>query len=62
VIVGSVFDVFTLHLYAKWTFKNELLNNKMTMLANEVRELSGFEEKMGLNSMIENLDSANTII
>ena len=38
------------------------VNSKMTALADEIRELSGFEEKIGLDNMIENVNGANSTI
>lgn len=36
------------------------VNSKMTAIADEIRELSGTEDAMGLDAMVEHIGSANT--
>jgi uncharacterized repeat protein (TIGR02543 family) len=58
VTVGTIIDHKDLDLYAKWIPRNEL-NRKMIALANEIRELSGTDEAIGLDAMKTHVSEAN---
>ena len=47
-------------IYAKWTeLKNVTVNSKMTALANEIRELSGTSEAIGIDTMKAHVGEVN---
>lgn len=57
--VGDIVGSYSFYLYAKWV-EVPTVKSKMTALADEIRELSGTSEAIGLDAMTNYVDEANT--
>lgn len=57
--VGDIVGSYSFYLYAKWV-EVPTVKSKMTAIADEIRELSGTTELMGLDAMASTLNAENT--